>query len=229
MKTALTISLFVFTCFISSTAIATTYYVSGTTGNDSWDGRTTEWDGLHGPKRTIQAGIDVATEGDTVIVADGTYTGTGNWNLGFDGKGITLRCMNTPINTIIECEGATRGFFFHSGESSDAVVEGFTIRNGYTTESLGGGGILCYDYSSPTIINCIVINCTSAGIAGGAGHGGGISCVQYANPTIINCLITNNSATGYDTGHGAGIYCSGYSSPTIIKCTITNNSADRYG
>ena len=38
---------------------------------------------------TIQAGIDVAVDGDMVFVADGLYIGVGNVNLDFKGKLIT--------------------------------------------------------------------------------------------------------------------------------------------
>ena len=40
---------------------------------------------------TIQAGIDMALDGDVVEVMDGTWTGAGNRNLDFGGKMITVR------------------------------------------------------------------------------------------------------------------------------------------
>lgn len=58
-------TLFTFITIISlSIAVsATDLYVNGTSGNDSWDGLASVWDGTHGPKKTIQAGINAATGG----------------------------------------------------------------------------------------------------------------------------------------------------------------------
>jgi hypothetical protein len=53
---------------------------------------------------TIQAGIDAAVNGDTVLVADGTYTGVGNRDIDFKGKAITVKSENGPENCIIDCE-----------------------------------------------------------------------------------------------------------------------------
>ena len=157
---------------------------------------------------TIQAGIDAAVDGFTVLVADGTYKGEGNVNLDFKGKAITVKSVNGAEVTIIDCEGAenTRGFYFHREEASSTVLDGFTITNGRM------GGIYCY-YSSPSIINCTIIENTALG-------GGGISC-WASSPTITNCSITKNTAS---SGLGGGISC-GRSSPTITNCTIIENTA----
>ena len=84
---------------------------------------------------TIQAAIDDADDGDTVLVADGTYTGNGNRDIDFHGKGITVKSQNGPENCIIDCNGTEsdghRGVYFHSEEDCDSALIGFTISNGY--------------------------------------------------------------------------------------------------
>ena len=58
------------------------------------------------------------------------WDGSDDHDLDFGGKAITLRSENGPETCIIDCEGAGRGFYFHSAESGETVVDGFTIRNG---------------------------------------------------------------------------------------------------
>jgi hypothetical protein len=119
---------------------------------------------LHVPGQyaTIQAAINAAQNGDTVIVADGIYTGSGNRDIDFLGKAITVRSASGPVNCIIDCApGIHRGFRFHSGEAESSVLDGLTIRNGDAPQEeeclSSGGGILCRDGSGPTIRNCILL------------------------------------------------------------------------
>ena len=106
---------------------------------------------------TIQAGINAARNGDTVLVADGTYTGEGNRNLDFGGRAITVSSENGAENCVNDCEEHGRGFYFHSGESRASVVKGFTITNGHSpsADDTHGGGIYCMN-SSPTIADNII-------------------------------------------------------------------------
>ena len=162
---------------------------------------------------TIGAAMTAATHGDTVLVADGTYTGAGNTNLWFNGKRIIVRSENGPENCIIDCEGVGRGFLF-SGDPPESVVDGFTITNGFASE---GGAIFMYYNSNPTILNCIITGSAAVGEGGG-----GIFCA-LANPTITNCTITGNTA-----GAGAGLFLM-MSSPTIRNCVIAGNTATSFG
>jgi len=199
-----------------------TYYVSDAAGDDAYDGLAAAYDGTHGPKLTIQAGIDATITGwdYTVLVADGTYTGVGNRDLDFGGKAITVCSENGAASTIIDCEATEldyhRGFWFHSGETLAAVVDGFTVTNGYVADDVGGG-ILCWTQSNPTIANC-----TIGGNTAGR-HGGGIFCYK-SDPGVTDCTISGNEATWC----GGGIGCE-ESSPTVTDCVITGNSADIEG
>jgi len=171
---------------------------------------------------TIQGGIDAASNGDTVMVADGTYKGEGNKNLDFKGKAITVQSENGAQKCIIDCENEGRGFYFHSGEGADSVVSGFTITNGNEsiTSISGGAGIYCSS-SSPTITDCIVSNNRTSFMGGG---GGGIFC-SSSSPTITNSIIIGNVASGMYGASGGGISCAFDSCPTITNCTVSNNTA----
>ncbi len=113
------------------------------------------------PFCAIQEGVDASSDGDTVLVAPGTYTGGGNRDISLFGKVITLRSSHGPSATTIDCQGGPgvihRGFFLVHGESHETAIVGFTITGGYlvgVTDGVGdgGGGAAIYvRESSPTI------------------------------------------------------------------------------
>jgi hypothetical protein len=166
---------------------------------------------------TIQSAINASYNGDTIIVLDGTYTGDGNRDIDFDGRAITLKSENGPESCIIHCEGTEqyprRGFYFHSGEYSQSVVEGFTITGGWQCGP--GAGIYCSN-SSPTIKNCIITG--NQAFFSESDYGGGIYC-DNSSPIISNCVISANR--GGD--RGGGIYCCNNSCPVITNCIIRDN------
>ncbi len=168
---------------------------------------------LHVPSEylAIQNGINAAIDGDTVLVASGTYTGANNRGLDFLGKRITVMSEIGSSETIIDCEQSDRGFYFHTGEDSTSILESFTIINGEVAGESSGGGILCL-YASPTIRSNIITNCY-------AYWGGGIGCLA-ANPTIIgNSIIDNEGA------RGGGFALLSASHAAIINNVIQNNIA----
>jgi len=191
---------------------------------------------------TIQAGIDAAEPGDTVIIAEGTYTGDGNHDLDFGGKAITVRSTepndwDVVAATVVDGQYAGRGFYFHSAETASSVLAGLTITNGYADF---GGGIFCTG-SSPTIRNCKLTD-NIADYGGGMGN-------QNCSPTVTECMFVGNSVYGCGGGMsnsgctlavsncifagnsalmGGGmenIDCSG----SIVNCTFSGNSADLGG
>jgi len=182
---------------------------------------------------TIQAAIDASTDGDVILVAIGTYTGDGNRDIDFKGKAITVKSEAGPETCIIDCQGTKddrhRGFYFHSGEDANSVLQGFTINNGYVSFpwNESGGGIYCYQ-SSPSIKNCIITGNIAL-------FGGGVAC-YYSNSVIKNSIIRGNLAIiqplgwYYETmaGYGGGVYVS-RSNTTFVNCLITGNGSSLDG
>ncbi len=181
---------------------------------------------------TIQAAVDSAAAGDSVLVAPGIYTGEGNRDIDFGGKDLVVTSEAGPEFTEIDVAGSAsaphRGFIFTTLETSDAVVDGFTIRNGFVSDEesllphvLSGGGFYCLAGASPTIRNCIIVDCHSQY------SGGAIGCEGLlVTPTIINCVMKGNSCT--EIGGGA-ISAEVSASPTLIDCVITGNRANLGG
>jgi hypothetical protein len=169
---------------------------------------------------TIQAGIDVAVDGDTVLVQPGTYIE----NINYNGKNITVSSLFLTTQdtiyisqTIIDGDSIDSVVIFESGEDSTAVLLGFAITNGLasgTYPANSGGGVNCFE-ASPTLSDLHIIN-------NYAHYGGGISCYTNSSPIIKSVLISNNTAVA----RGGGIWCGFDSSPNLEDIIIDNNYAN---
>jgi hypothetical protein len=186
-----------------------------------------------GDAPTIQAGIDSAALGDTVLVAAGVYTWTNQGAVGdfliiaLD-KQICLRSLEGAETTILDAEW--QGRVVGISTNGATRLEGFTITRGWADEMSGGGvgaGIVC-SYADPEIVGNIISNNDAMGRGGGmycayseatiTGNSiigntaylscGGIYCF-YAGPDIVDNRFEHNSESG------SGVYCL-YSDPTIM-------------
>jgi len=206
-------------------------YVNGTTGNDSWNGTSPTGGEPNGPKKTIQAGIDVVCDDGTVHVTAGTY----NENLTIT-RALNVEGAGAPVTTI-NGSGSDRVIYISSGPQ-DNCISGFTIQNGYKVSNLWnpadqrimtagfnlrglrmlpqlfnatgqGGGIYNLNHNV-TLNDCTISNCH-------ADRGGAV--YNYDGKLYMNrCTISGNSAVYY----GGGIY--NHKEAWLTNCTISGNS-----
>ena len=160
---------------------------------------------------TIQAGLNIAVEGDSVIVADGIYYENIEWP---ETDGIILISENGADQTIIDGSGISITLEIDDQYSpvsitNSTIVDGFTIRKG--TGFVGGG--ICLSGADPIIQNCIIEN-NSAEEGGGIFHGG-------SKAIIRNNIIRNNSCS---VGSAIGLNCS---SADIFDNEIYDNNGIR--
>ena len=161
--------------------------------------------------QTIQAALHEAADGDEIVVSPGTYIE----NISFLGKNVLLRGTDPAVEdvvneTIIDGSRAGVTVLFNGRETSDCVLSGLTIANGY---GLYGGGI-CGNGTHATI----QYNLISDNLAWNEG-GGAWDC---------DGLIRNNRIIGNSTDQSSGgglSQCDG----NIQGNTIAENAVPRSG
>jgi len=134
------------------------------------------------PFYTIQGAINIAKDGQTVLVRPGGYP-----QIDFMGKAITVSGTegaaiieaplkyNRPGSSIVIGRENVDGVTFHTGEGPGSVLKNFIIRACSTAISLNYG-------SSPTITNLTI-----------ADNDFGIAAYEDSNPDISNCILWNNT------------------------------------
>lgn len=166
-----------------------------------------------GDCRSIQQALIRAFPGDTVLLAAGVYTGQENKNLDFLGKDIVLMSETGPTNTVIDCEGAGRGIWLHSGETVATIIQGITIRNAYVSLMIGAG--IYASGASPSLIDLHIENCE-------ASHGAGIAITfSPGNARMESCVVSDNSLAS--AGQGGGVYLYD-SNVEITDCEFRGNT-----
>jgi hypothetical protein len=184
------------------------------------------------PYTTIQSAIDASTNGDTIVVAPGTYYE----NIDFKGKAITVTSGATSYlgssGTIID-GGKGIGFAvtFQGNETAASVINGFTIQNATGGKSsnvfLSSGGVgvingtptisnntfthnLCnaiYSEGSPLIVGNEIDN--TLDIQGHCTFGAGSAIwlegsLVSPNARVVGNLIQNNTQSSHEDAGGNG-------------------------
>ncbi|MBU1707184.1 right-handed parallel beta-helix repeat-containing protein [bacterium] len=191
--------------------------------------------------------------GDTLLIKPGT-------TLYFDGPfpfwiyGTLLANGNVRDSIVFTADieanpSRWRGIRFYYESSSGSRMGYCLVENGYALGGEGnpkgaGGGVSCWEGSSPTFMHCTFTNnradwsgggvaCDNSSpwfikckmISNGGTWAGGVFCDHGASPTFSECIISDN-ATADD---GGGVHCK-ISTPIFDQCIISRNSSgDRGG
>jgi len=193
--------------WVDFTLINTSSWYVSTTGND-----TNSCLATGDPCQTINGAIGKAAPGDTILIATGTYTGTGTAVI-FLQKAMTISggwdiTFTTQSGfSVIDGQNARRGAY----TDGTVTLDHFIIRN-------GNGG------NAGGIDNVGVLTLNSSTVT--ANTRGGINSRGIL--TLNNSTVTGNTTTW----HGGGVFLDGYGSQlTLIaqNTTIANNSAESGG
>ncbi|MCF8356541.1 MAG: hypothetical protein K9H48_19015 [Melioribacteraceae bacterium] len=202
----------------------TTFYVSLSGSNSP------PYGSLANGANDIQTAVDAASNGDLILVNDGTYVLPSQITIT---KGVTVRSINGKSYVTIDGDNSVRCVYMNH---ADAVLDGFAITNGYNPSGFGGAVNIA---SGGTVQNCVITNSH-------ARDGGGVAIDN--NGLVYNCVIANNTADNGSTGFGGGVrmlnggitrnslihsntsrtYGGGiniWNAGTIQSCTVTNNTA----
>jgi len=143
-----------------------TIYVDAVNGDDNNNGLR-----LQAAFATIQKGIDVAAEGEIVLVYPGLY----QEEINFMGKALTVQGVAaSPAGVPVLQNPGDFAVSFYYGEGRGSILKNFIIRDSFM-------GVFIAD-SSPTISNLTI-----------AGNTYGIEAYADSEPYISNTILWNNT------------------------------------
>jgi len=182
-----------------------------------------------GDAPTIQAAVDSAGQGDTLLVGPGTYSwsnqGTGNEygmiHVMRGAPALTIASEMGAEMTILDGEEQGRIFFYqgYTGTLGGLTIDGFTFTRGRPaqTDYVVGGAFTAH-LSSPILRNC-VFTLNTADQGGACWFGG------QGRPQFVNCLFEDNTAV-----YGGAVFA--INTPFTVSlsgCVFQSNSATRGG
>lgn len=194
-------------------------------GDDAWSGLNPACAAPDGPKRTIQAGVNAAQAGDTVLVEDGTYSEF----VDVPAVSMTLRSVGGAAGCILRAPGHTQVSHVLSLQghaAASVVVDGLTITGGYLQifglGTVGGAGAYI------TNGNDVFQRCVFSGnFVDGGGFGGALGGGVYVSggvATFDSCSFLANGVHANIKGSGA-VGGAAYGPARFTNCRFSNNGA----
>jgi len=164
----------------------------------------------------LQTVHDGASSGDELVLADGTYTGSGTKMLQIN-KDITIRAANS-LMAILDGQDARRVISITSGT---VFLDGLRIINGAQVGSSGDdrkGGGMFINGGTVTVQNTHISDSS-------ARFGGGVNC-NGGTASFTDVEIYNNrggtDSSSYDSGGGVDSKCT----LTMTRAKIYNNNCE---
>ena len=204
-------------------ADAQTFFVA-TNGNDvSGNGST------NSPFATIQKAVNTAPiNGSTIVILPGNYSGSGNYNVNLNGKVLKIKSQQGPSLTTINCQ-RNQAFLTQSTETTNTIIDGLTITNGYVATGLdwSGQGIINLQGAGLTVRNCIFTQ--NETLATYVTTTTAIIYQQNGSSMLVvdHCLFYGNTIGGggwTPVAGGRACVIGGNNYCAIINCTIASNT-----
>ncbi len=155
----------------------------------------------------IRHAVQDANEADTIVVPPGVYHET----VDFVDKNVTVRSEDPNDPAVVAAtviDGNVHAVVFAGGQSRDCVLAGLTLTS--ATQ-----GLYCTE-SSPTLVNCRIVDNTGAGVLLG----------RSSDPMLVNCLLAGNGGAGVEMWAPRGARMIPYNIAMIVHCTIVGNGAE---
>lgn len=170
-----------------------------------------EWT-AEGGGTSLQQAINLALEGDRILVGPGRYDAIVSSN-----KIIRIESLKGPDVTIIDGSNTNCCAWLGDWSSTNTLLVGFTLVNGFVDwdddkSAKYGGGV-----RGGALERCVISNCVAMGSYNCMGGGAYMS-------TLWNCLITSNQIFTTGRDQSARAYGGGTDSCTLYNCTVVNNS-----
>jgi len=153
-----------------------------------------------GDSPTIQGAIVMAANGDTILVAPGTYVET----IDLLGKQLVVEGTGGAAVTTIDGNAGGSTVSVHTDEPAGTAIRGFTITGG-TGQTVEVPGFQGEPFFFP--------------------GGGGVHVGPTAHLELTDCVITGNTVTG-PFSMGAGVLLTG-GTLAMSGCTLSGNTSER--